>query len=306
MRAWIFPGQGAQVVGMAQDLAKDFPIARETLEEADDALGFSVSQLMAEGPAEALMRTANTQPAILSHSVAVVRVLQSMGSPAPDAVAGHSLGEYAALVAADAIDFRAAVQAVHRRGAFMQSAVPEGLGAMAAVIGLPGDQVAAICAENSRPEALVEAANFNDTKQTVIAGHRAAVEALGPVLKAAGARRVLSLPVSAPFHCALMAPVASQLRPVLESMEMRDPHCPVVANVTASPNQDGSKIVDLLISQVTGSVRWVESVQTLAQLGIKEAYELGPGRALAGMIKRIEPDISVTSLGTSEALKGLS
>ena len=306
MRAWIFPGQGAQVVGMAQDLARDFSIARQTLEEADDALGFSIQSLMADGPADALMRTANTQPAILSHSVAVIRVLQSLGSPAPEAVAGHSLGEYAALVAADAIDFRAAVQAVHQRGAFMQSAVPEGLGAMAAVIGLPGDEVATICAQNSQPQALVEAANFNDTKQTVIAGHRAAVDALGPILKEAGARRVLPLPVSAPFHCALMAPVANQLRPVLESIEIRDPVCPVIANVTASPNALGSNVVDLLIRQVTGSVRWVESVQTLARMGITEAYELGPGRALAGMIKRIEPTITVTSLGTSEALKGLS
>ena len=293
-------------MGMAQDLARDFPIARETLEEADDALGFSISSLMAEGPAESLKLTANTQPAILSHSIAVVRVLQSMDSAAPAAVAGHSLGEYSALVAAGALDFRSAVQAVHQRGAFMQSAVPQGQGSMAAVIGLPGDRVAALCAEHSRPEARVEAANFNDTKQTVIAGHTPAVEALGPILKDAGARRVLPLPVSAPFHCALMAPVADQLRPILESIEIYAPRCPVVANVTASPHQDPEKIVDLLVDQITGSVRWVESVQALAKLGVTEAYELGPGRALAGMVKRIEPEITVTSLGTSEALKGLS
>jgi [acyl-carrier-protein] S-malonyltransferase len=305
MRAWIFPGQGAQVVGMAQDLARDFAVARETLEEANDALGFSIQALMAEGPTEALMRTANTQPAILSHSVAVIRVLQSMGSSPPEAVAGHSLGEYSALVAAGAIDFADAVRAVHQRGTFMQSAVPEGIGSMAAVIGLAGDQVAALCAEHSREDALVEAANFNDTKQTVIAGHKNAVEMLTPKLKDAGARRVLPLPVSAPFHCALMTPVAAQLRPVLESINFRSPSCPVIANVTASPNEDQRQFVDLLIRQVTGSVRWVESVQTLARLGISEAYEVGPGRALAGMIKRIDPEITVISLGTSEALKEL-
>lgn len=305
MRAWLFPGQGAQVIGMAQDLARDFDVARETLEEADDALGYSISGIMAEGPAEDLQLTANTQPAILAHSVAVVRVLRSHGVSAPAAVAGHSLGEYSALVAAEAMGFREAIQAVHQRGRFMQSAVPAGLGSMAAVIGLAGDEIARLCAEQSRPDALVQAANFNDTKQTVIAGHKEAVEAIGPLLKEAGARRVLPLPVSAPFHCALMEPVGAQLRPVLEAMDLQDPAMPVIANVDAQANHSADRITDLLVAQVTGSVRWVECVKTLETMGITEALELGPGKALTGMVKRIAPEIHVTPLGSSEALKEL-
>jgi [acyl-carrier-protein] S-malonyltransferase len=301
-KAWLFPGQGAQFVGMAQDLASAFSEVRETLAEADEALGFSLSGLMADGPMEALTLTANTQPAVLAHSVAVLRLLRARGVDEPAAVVGHSLGEYSALVAAGAIDFGDALRTVHARGRFMQEAVPAGLGAMAAIIGLPGDRVAALCAELSTADASVCAANFNDTKQTVIAGHAAAVAAALPVLKEAGARRALPLPVSAPFHCPLMAPVQPRLAEVLAGVAVRDPAIPVVANVDAAPNSDSGRVRRLLIEQVVAPVRFVECVRQLEALGVTEALEIGPGRALAGMVKRIAPDISVTSVGTEEQL----
>ena len=206
-----FPGQGAQVVGMAADLVERFAVARDTLAEADDALGFALSKLMAEGPMETLTLTANTQPAIVAHSVAVVRVLREAGIDEPIAVAGHSLGEYSALVASGALSLADALRSVRARGQFMQDAVPEGVGAMAAVIGLDAASVNSVCAQLSTDENLVCAANFNDPTQTVIAGHKEGVEAAMPALKEAGARRVLALPVSAPFHCPLMAPVQPRL-----------------------------------------------------------------------------------------------
>jgi [acyl-carrier-protein] S-malonyltransferase len=304
-KAWLFPGQGAQFVGMAQDLAVAYPEVRDTLQEADDALGFSLRALMAEGPMETLTLTANTQPAVLAHSVAVLRLLRAGGIEEPVAVVGHSLGEYSALVAAGAIDFADALRTVQARGRFMQEAVPAGVGAMAAIIGLPGDRVAAVCAQLSRPDALVCAANFNDTKQTVIAGHSAAVEAALPVLKEAGARRALPLPVSAPFHCPLMAPVQPRLAEVLSGVRLSDPVLPVVANVDAAANRDGRRVSQLLIEQVTAPVRFVDCVGTLASMGVSEALEIGPGRALAGMVKRIAPEIAVISVGTEEQVKTL-
>jgi len=304
-KAWLFPGQGAQFVGMAQDLAAAFPEVRETLQEADEALGFSLSGLMAEGPMEALTLTTNTQPAVLAHSVAVLRLLRARGVEEPVAVVGHSLGEYSALVAAGAIDFADALRTVQSRGRFMQEAVPAGVGAMAAIIGLPGEQVAALCAQLSRPDALVCAANFNDPKQTVIAGHAAAVAAALPVLKEAGARRALPLPVTAPFHCPLMAPVQPRLAEVLNGIRLSDPVLPVVANVDAAANRDGQRVGELLIEQVTAPVRFVDCVGTLASMGVSEALEIGPGRALAGMVKRIAPEIAVTSVGTEEQVKTL-
>ncbi len=301
-RSWIFPGQGAQVVGMAADLAERFAVVRETLAEADDALGFSLSKLMAEGPMETLTLTAHTQPAIVTHSVAVVRVLREAGIDEPVAVAGHSLGEYSALVASGALSLSDALRSVHARGQFMQDAVPAGLGAMAAVIGLDAETVTSVCADRSSDEHLVCAANFNDPTQTVIAGHKGAVEAAMPALKEAGARRVLPLPVSAPFHCPLMAPVQPRLNEVLGSVTILEPSVPVVANVDAVANSDGGRIKGLLVEQVCAPVRWVDCVQTLRAQGADELLELGPGRALAGMVRRIDKELPTTSLGTADQI----
>ena len=301
-RAWVFPGQGAQVVGMAADLAERFTVAKDTLAEADDALGFSMSALMAKGPMEQLTLTANTQPAIVAHSVAVVRVLRDAGIEEPIAVAGHSLGEYSALVAAGALSLADALRAVRARGQFMQEAVPPGVGAMAAVIGLDAATVTQTCASLSRDDALVCAANFNDPTQTVIAGHQAGVEAAMPALKEAGARRVLPLPVSAPFHCPLMAPVQKRLHDVLLNLEIADPVMPVVANVDAQANHQGDRIQTLLVEQVCAPVRWVECVRSLRTSGATELLELGPGRALAGMVRRIDKELPTTSLGTADQI----
>ena len=301
-RAWIFPGQGAQVVGMAADLAERFAVARDTLTEADDALGFSLSQLMAQGPMETLTLTANTQPAIVAHSIAVVRVLREAGIDEPVAVAGHSLGEYSALVASGALSLSDALRSVRARGQFMQDAVPAGLGAMAAVIGLDAETVTSVCTRLSSDQSLVCAANFNDPKQTVIAGHKSAVEAAMPALKEAGARRVLSLPVSAPFHCPLMAPVQQRLDEVLSGVTIGEPAIPVVANVDAAANSDSGRIQGLLVEQVCAPVRWVDCVQTLSAQGADELLELGPGRALAGMVRRIDKELPTQSLGTADQI----
>ena len=300
--AWIFPGQGAQVVGMAQDLAERFAEARETLAEADEALGFKLSELMADGPMETLTLTANTQPAIVAHSVAVVRVLRAAGCAEPLAVAGHSLGEYSALVAAGALSLTDALRAVRARGTFMQEAVPEGLGAMAAVIGLDASSVREVCERLSAEGALVCAANFNDPTQTVIAGHHAAVQAAMPALKGAGARRVLPLPVSAPFHCPLMAPVQPRLSDVLADVTVSAPAVPVVANVDAQAHRAAAEITPLLVEQVCAPVRWVECVEALKAEGATELRALGPGRALAGMGRRIDKTLPTTSLGTAEQI----
>ena len=301
-RAWIFPGQGAQMVGMAADLAERYAIARETLVEADDALGFSLSTLMAEGPMEILTLTANTQPAIVAHSVAVVRVLRQAHIDEPIAVAGHSLGEYSALVASGAMSLADALRSVRARGQFMQDAVPAGVGAMAAVIGLDAASVNSVCAERSTDESLVCAANFNDPTQTVIAGHKSGIEAAIPALKEAGARRVLPLPVSAPFHCPLMAPVQPRLDQVLSEVTIVEPSIPVVANVDAAANGDAGRIRGLLVDQVCAPVRWVDCVQTLRAGGAQELLELGPGRALAGMVRRIDKELPTTSLGTADQI----
>jgi [acyl-carrier-protein] S-malonyltransferase len=301
-RAWVFPGQGAQVVGMAGDLAERFTVAKETLAEADETLGFSLSALMAEGPMEELTLTANTQPAIVAHSVAVVRVLRAAGIDDPVAVAGHSLGEYSALVAAGALSFPDALRAVRARGQFMQEAVPAGVGAMAAVIGLDSATVTQVCAALSTHDALVCAANFNDPTQTVIAGHQAGVDAAMPALKEAGARRVLPLPVSAPFHCPLMSPVQKRLNDVLLGLDIADPAVPVIANVDAQANLSGDRVQHLLVEQVCAPVRWVECVRSLRAAGATELLELGPGRALAGMVRRIDKELPTIGLGTADQI----
>ena len=286
--AFIFPGQGSQSVGMGKALCDAFPEAKAVFDAADDALHEKLSRLCFEGPEDALKQTANTQPAILTVSVAAHAVFVKHSKLTPSFVAGHSLGEYSALVAAQAMTLPDAVRAVRARGTFMQQAVPAGVGAMSAVLGLAPEKVAELCAQASQGE-VVSCANFNDPSQTVIAGHVKAVERAGELLKAAGAKRVLPLPVSAPFHCALMQPVVPRLDAVLTAF--KNPIVPVVSNVEAAPNGEGARIKQLLLRQVTGSVRWIESVQAMEKAGVTKVIELGPGKVLCGLVKRISKSI---------------
>lgn len=292
MRAFLFPGQGSQKVGM------DAGLPRRRFDEADAALGYSLSSIIASGPEAELQRTANTQPALLTVSVAWLDELAQRGIEA-DVVAGHSLGEYAALVYAGALGFSDAVRLVHLRGQFMQEAVPEGQGAMAAIIGLEGKTVADTCREASPDDSdACQPANFNGAGQVVIAGHRGAVERAMKLAKEKGAKIVKVLPVSAPFHSALMAPAAYKLAQALIDVPLAAMKVPVVANVTAEPYQDSSQTKALLSRQVTGSVRWEESVLALVKLGVTEAYEVGSGSVLRGLVKRIAPSIAVVDLPT--------
>ena len=290
--AFIFPGQGSQAAGMGQALAEAFPAARRAFDEIDAALGDpKLSRLCFEGPDEQLKLTANTQPAILAVSSAVAAVLAERGIR-PDLVAGHSLGEYSALVAAGALGAPEAARAVRARGTFMQEAVPAGKGAMAAVLGLEPGRVKAICESvEAATGETCSPANYNDPSQTVIAGTAGAVERASVELKAAGAKRVLPLPVSAPFHCALMAPVKARLEPVLRQIAWREPRVAVVTNVEARPNRDVARIVPLLVEQVTAPVRWIECVEELVRLGVTRMVEVGPGKVLSGLAKRIDKTI---------------
>ncbi len=285
--AFIFPGQGSQAAGMGKDLAQAFPEARAVFDAVDAALGESLSGMCFEGPDEKLKLTANTQPSILTVSAAAVAVLAARGVR-PDLVAGHSLGEYSALVAAGALSAADAAKAVRARGTFMQEAVPAGRGAMAAVLGLEPARVKAICESVEAATGQVCApANYNEPAQTVIAGDAAAVERASVELKGAGAKRVLPLPVSAPFHCALMAPVRARLEPVLRAISWREPRVPVVTNVEAKANRETARIVPLLVEQVTSPVRWIECVEELVRLGATRLVEVGPGRVLSGLARRI-------------------
>ncbi len=287
MRAFLFPGQGSQKVGM------DAGLSRHRFEEADDALGFKLSKIISDGPDAELVRTQHTQPAILTVSVAYADMLKQRGVKA-EIAAGHSLGEYSALVYAGALAFADAVRLVHLRGRFMQEAVPEGVGAMAAIIGLDASTVADTCGEASPDESdACQPANFNGAGQVVIAGHKGAVERAMALAKQKGAKMVKALAVSAPFHSALMKPAAEKLRAELERVKVAPLAVPVVANVTAEPNTDAARVKDLLFQQVTGSVRWEESVHKLVSMGVDEAYEVGPGNVLAGMMKRVAPTIKM-------------
>ncbi|MDP1916750.1 MAG: ACP S-malonyltransferase [Myxococcales bacterium] len=300
--AFVFPGQGSQSVGMGKALADAFPEAKAVFDAADDALGEKLSTLCFEGPEDALKLTANTQPAILTVSIAAHAVFTKRFATAPAFVAGHSLGEYSALVAAGAMSLADAVRAVRARGTFMQEAVPAGVGAMSAVLGLAPEKVAELCREAAQGE-IVSCANFNEPSQTVIAGHAAAVERAGVLLKAAGAKRVLPLPVSAPFHCELMSPVVPSLDEVLSNVTFKAPTVPVVTNVEATPNADPSKVKGLLLRQVTGSVRWIECVQALEQAGVTKIVELGPGKVLSGLIKRIAKGIECVNVEDPASLE---
>jgi [acyl-carrier-protein] S-malonyltransferase len=290
MRAFLFPGQGSQKVGM------DAGLSRRRFDEADEALGFKLSKIIAEGPDADLVRTQHTQPAILTVSIAYADMLRERGVVA-EVAAGHSLGEYSALVYAGCLQFADAVRLVHLRGKFMQEAVPEGVGAMAAIIGLDASTVADTCRESSPDESdACQPANFNGGGQVVIAGHKPAVERAMALAKQKGAKLVKALAVSAPFHSALMAPAAEKLRAELERVKVAPLAVPVVANVTAEPNTDAARVKELLFQQVTGSVRWEESVQKLASMGVDEAFEVGPGTVLAGLCKRIAPTIKMGAL----------
>lgn len=288
--AVLFPGQGSQAVGMGKTLLERSVAARRTFAEADEALGFALSQTILEGPADALKRTATTQPAIVTTSIAAWRALEEAGAFSnhfkPAFAAGHSLGEYAALVATGSISFQAAVTAVRARGSFMQEAVPEGVGAMAAVLGMDAASIRAVVDEVSSDDAYVACANFNGPEQTVIAGTVKGVEVATAALKAKGAKRVMLLTVSAPFHCALMKPVQPRLDDVLGSITISAPLFPVVSNVEATANSDAARVRGLLVEQVTAPVRFTEIAQFLIAAGVTTFVEVGPGKALIGMVKR--------------------
>ncbi|PYS78597.1 MAG: [acyl-carrier-protein] S-malonyltransferase [Acidobacteria bacterium] len=287
--AFIFPGQGSQAPGMGRDLAEKYPAAREVFEEADDALGFALSRLCFDGPAEELQLTENTQPAILAASVAALRAAEAEGLPRPDFVAGHSLGEYSALVAAGALTLGDAVQTVHKRGRYMQEAVPAGAGAMAAILGADIESVEAACAEARQGEEVCSPANINSPGQVVIAGSAAAVERAIPLLKARGAKRAVQLKVSAPFHCALMLPAQERLAADLERVEFKDLRVPLVSNVDARVVRAGTQARDSLVRQVSSPVRWRESVELLAREGVETFIEIGPGKVLSGLVRHTAP-----------------
>lgn len=308
MRAFVFPGQGAQTIGMGRALAETWPAAKAVFDEVDEALGENLSALIWEGDADTLTLTRNAQPALMATSVAAMRALEAEGFAITDAayVAGHSLGEYSALCAAGAISLADTARLLRIRGTAMQDAVPVGVGAMAAILGLDLAQVDEIAREAAGDE-VCQAANDNDPAQVVISGHKAAVERAAALAKERGAKRALMLPVSAPFHCALMQPAATVMAEALAGVDIHEPAVPLVANVRAEPVLQPGAIRQLLVEQVTGAVRWRESVQLMAGQGVTEFWEIGAGKALSGMIKRIAPGAVTRAVGTPadiEALKG--
>ncbi len=316
VHAFIFPGQGSQAVGMGRDLAAAFASAREVFQEVDEILKQKLSKLMFEGPGDELTLTENTQPALMAHSMAVLRVLEAEGGFALKekavVLAGHSLGEYTALAAAGAFSVATAARLLKLRGQAMQKAVPAGEGAMAALLGADMQQAQAICDEAAPvpgsptgERQVVEAANDNGGGQVVISGHRAAIERAIEIAKGKGVRRAMLLPVSAPFHCALMAPAADAMAEALENNPPSVPVVPIVANVSAAKETDPDRIRDLLVKQVTATVRWQECVRTMGDLGVTSFVELGAGKVLSGLIKRIAPDATGISASTPAEIEAV-
>lgn len=301
MRAYVFPGQGSQTVGMLADVAGAYPLVGETFAEASAVLGYDLWQLVQHGPAELLNETQRTQPALLTASVALYRVLAQRGVPAPKVMAGHSLGEYSALVCADAIAFADAVHLVAKRGEYMQEAVPAGVGSMAAIIGLEDAVVVQACAEAAGDE-VVAAVNFNSPGQVVIAGHKAAVERASNACLKAGAKRALPLSVSVPSHCALMQPAAEKLAVELQRITITAPKIPVINNVDVTMLTAADDIRDALVRQLYSPVRWTETVQLLASQGVVTLDEIGPGKVLTGLTKRIDKNLNGEAVNTVDTI----
>jgi len=306
MIAYVFPGQGSQTIGMGLEFYNEFPIARQTFEEASDTLKFDLAKLCFDGSLQELNLTANAQPALLTTSIAALRVLEQETDLSPSLVAGHSLGEYSAIVSSGALNFKDAVHTVRKRGEFMQSAVPVGIGSMAAVMGLSKEQIVKICEENSDDENVVSPANFNSPQQIVISGHKAAVEKVSLLLKEEGAKRVVPLTVSAPFHCSLMNKAAEELKEVLDSINKSEINVPVVSNVDAESNSDHNAITDLLFRQVVMPVRWYESVEYMKNQNINRFIEIGPGNVLTGLIRRTVNDVELNNLENLDHLNHIN
>ena len=299
--AFLFPGQGSQAVEMGKDLAAQHAVARQTFEEADEALGYKLSQLCFEGPEEKLRLTEITQPAILTASIAAWRVLKEKGVTA-SFVAGHSLGEYSAHVAAGTVAFADAVRTVRNRGKYMQEAVPMGVGAMAAILGMELEKVTAVCAEAAQGE-VCDAANINSGEQIVISGNTAAVERAAKLASERGAKRAVMLPVSAPFHCSLMKPAQDRLAVDLAALTFQNPSIPVVCNVDAAAVTDAAASRDALVRQVTGSVKWQQSIQLLIARGVERLVEVGPGKVLCGLMRQIDRSKPCSNVGDAASLQ---
>jgi len=300
-RAFVFPGQGAQAIGMGRDLADAYPAARAVFDEVDSALRENLSALIWSGEADDLMLTRNAQPALMATSIAALRALESEGITVAEhaaVVAGHSLGEYTALVAAGSITLADAARLLRIRGEAMQNAVPVGIGAMAALLGLDFEAAQSVAREAAEDQ-VCQAANDNDPGQVVVSGHREAVERALVIARDKGAKRAMLLPVSAPFHCDLMEPAARVMAEALDDVDIADPSVPLIANVTAQPVQDATSIRSLLVDQITGSVRWRESVGRMVEMGVTEVWEIGAGKALSGMIRRIDKGVATRAIGTA-------